>query len=140
MKRTPLKSDPEKRRQFVERGRQPIERNVSVAPINRERKAKLAAEQFGDGPYAAWLRSLPCVCCGRWEKDRIHVHHVKSRAAGGTERDLVPLMYDCHDRGHVGGWQTFERRAGVDLRMEADALWLRWRSFATGTYGFPPGR
>lgn len=104
--------------------------------MNPERKAERHAEQFGDGPYAAWLRTQPCACgCGRWERDRMHLHHVRSRGAGGTERDLVPMHFACHDAGHVRGWQTFERERGVDLRMEADALWLRWSAFAGSTYG-----
>lgn len=136
MKRTaPLRSDHAKTRDWLERSRTelkrtPLERHTPIAPVNQERKARLREEQFGeDGAYAAWLRTQPCVCCGRWERDRMHCHHVLSRARGGSERDMVPLLFSCHDAGHTGGWQTFERTRGVDLRMEADRLWLRWAAW-----------
>ena len=133
-RRTPLKSDPVKVREWTEASRKPLPRMVRVKAVNPKRKARLRLVQFGDA-YVAWLHTLPCVCCGRWERDKMHAHHVVSRARGGTERDLVSLHAECHERGHTGGWQTFQKRRGVDLRLEADRLWLRWLAFATAEKG-----
>jgi hypothetical protein len=118
--------------------RTPLKR-VRLRKVNPERKAALHTAQFGeDDAYAGWLRTQPCVCCGRWERDRMQCHHVVSRACGGTERDMVPLFWECHVAGHVGGWQTFEVRRGVDLRLEADRLWLRWAAFAMDRQAMGP--
>jgi hypothetical protein len=107
--------------------RTPLKR-VRLRKVNPERKAALHTAQFGeDDAYAGWLRTQECACgCGRWEKDRMHLHHSVSRGAGGDYRTMVPLHWSCHERGHTGGWQTFERERGVDLREKADVLWGRW--------------
>lgn len=136
LKRSPMppRKAPLKSGAPLPRSETPMKRS-RVNPINAERAAERHTAQFGEGPYAAWLRTQPCVCCGRWERDRMHCHHVVSRARGGTERDMVPLHHECHSAGHTMGWQTFEKRRGCDLRLEADRLWLRWLSFAGSTYG-----
>ena len=47
---------------------------------------------------------------------------------------MVPLCPACHARFHDRGPSAFP---GVDLRMEADRLWLAWRAFVRGVQGPP---
>lgn len=101
----------------------PLQRAKGVRKVNPERKARTDAVAWGDGNYARWLRTLGCLVCGRGPAD---CHHVRSRAAGGRESDLVPLCRACHGLVHHVGPESFATRYGVDLRMEADRLWLRW--------------
>lgn len=73
------------------------------------------------GSHAETIRQLRCcVCAAPPPSDP---HHVQSRGAGGTKRDLVPLCRHCHDYGHSRGWQTLEREANINLREIADELW-----------------
>ena len=130
MRRTPLA-----RRKPLPRATKPMKRS-RLNPINRERRAKLHEVQFGAGDaYANWLRSLGCVVCGRGSAG---CHHVKSRGAGGKESDQVPLCAPCHHLVHHVGAETFPQRYGIDLRMEADRLWLRWRAFVAQPPWEPP--
>jgi HNH endonuclease len=43
-------------------------------------------------------------CCGPMKAEEIHVHHVKSRGAGGHDRveNLVSLCWLCHQKVHEG--------------------------------------
>jgi hypothetical protein len=59
----------------------------------------------------------------------MHLHHSVPRSRGGTYRDLVPMMWDCHSAGHTMGWKTFQQRRGCELEWEAARLWLRWQAF-----------
>ncbi len=87
-------------------------------PYNRKRRKKLYEKNFGD--YAAIIRAMPCCVCGR--RPPSDPAHVRSRGAGGTKRDLVPLCRRCHDeQGH--GIKTFQRKHDIDLVALAASLW-----------------
>ena len=82
------------------------------------------------GPLCSYARTQPCLVCGRCPSV---AHHVKSRGSGGTDTvgkgshgNVVPLCLGCHDRGHVMGWQTFQKRTGLDLTCEAEKLFRRY--------------
>lgn len=92
-------------------------RRSAIRRVNRARKARLQAKQFGE--QAALCRTLPCCVCG----SRPAVpHHVVSRGAGGLDRDCAPLCPECHLTVHFQGWQSFQREWGVDLAAVAREL------------------
>ena len=50
-----------------------------------------------------------CRRCGwrassRWDRSRLHAHHVVDRARGGRDRldNLITLCADCHVKAHSG--------------------------------------
>lgn len=91
----------------------------------RKRKPK------ADGPlrsqtHLAYVRDLGCGI-GGCHCQPVHAHHHRSAATAGTA--LTPSDFWCvnlchvhHREGHDGGWKTFERKYGVDLRQHA--LWV----------------
>jgi len=102
MKRTPLR-----RKTAMKRSSRPM------AKVNRKRKAKRHAAQFG--PQAQWCREQPCWVCNRPPPS--DPHHVVSRGAGGTDEHTVPLCRTCHTLTHArhGG----KRLNGADLVASA---------------------
>lgn len=123
---------------------QAITRSTRLAPVNRERKAKVFARNFGERAKA--VRAMVCLVIARnatvalgtvnryeaWEHSAsrcsswlVQAAHVRARGMGGAKgdrRDLVPLC-DRHHR-ESGEFRTsqrtdFERRYGLDLQAEA---------------------
>src|SRR5688572_28455712 len=93
---------------------------------NPRRRASRLAEQFG--PKSDWIRSLPCLIEHRAPGPHVAVQaaHVRSRVAGGTSSDLVPLCWDCHGWQHVAGIVTFQDEVGVNLTVAARMLEYFW--------------
>jgi len=93
-------------------------RDAARAAVRRER---------GFGKRAEAVRSMVCLvhthgraeqCMSRgcgWSDPA----HVRSRGAGGTRRDLVPLCRACHMAQHSEGIRSFEARVGLDLAEHA---------------------
>lgn len=86
-------------------------RRTPLRRVNPERRAKLRERQFG--PHATRIRALPCCVCGADPPS--DPAHIRSRGAGGTSRDLVPLCRRCHREQHAAGIETFQRDHDVDL-------------------------
>ena len=94
MKRTPLKrGKPLTRKTRLARTRASLERKGRINPVNRKRRKKAYARNFGD--YADVIRGLPCDTCGAPPPS--DPSHAKSRGAGGSRRHLVPQCRVCHD-------------------------------------------
>jgi hypothetical protein len=106
----------------LERGEGP-QRKTAVNPVNRARKKKRHARDFGG--KAGWIRTLPCVVSG--QRVGIQVAHVKSRGAGGDAKWTVPLRWDLHQEQHTVGILTFQERHRVDLMAEAIRLERMWQ-------------
>lgn len=66
---------------------------------NPERMAKRRADAFG--PQAELCRALRCCVCGFPPPS--DPEHVRTRGAGGKDRDTVPLCRSCHDLRHAKG-------------------------------------
>lgn len=120
MKRTPLK-----RKSW-------LNRHAPLRPVNRKRRFRLRGTQYTAGmAYDDWIRSKPCACCGRG--DHIEAAHVRSRGAGGTAEDQIPLCCFCHYDQHNGGWlpESHDKRSGHkgiqitqgDAEALAESLW-----------------
>jgi len=109
-----------RRRKYL-RSKTPIRRKTPLRAVNPERRRWLYEHQYGG--YADIIRSLACCVC--WRPGPSDPHHVRSRNAGGSKRDLVPLCRQCHDRYHSIGRNTFAERFNVDLAEIAKKLWRK---------------
>ena len=116
----------------TEKARAWIERRSPLPKVNRKRKAKLHAEQFGPPGFGDFVRSRGCVvarqmgsvagCLGPMQ----HCHR-KSRAAGGKWRDnSFCACLAHHAEEHNMGQETFERAYGLDLDLEACVVTHQW--------------
>jgi RNase P subunit RPR2 len=85
--------------------RSPIKRS------NPARKRKRLVEAFGSRERVEVIRRTPCVVCGVVPSENAHV---RSRGAGGTWRDVVPLCKDHHREQHAGA-VTFQARHQINL-------------------------
>lgn len=66
VKRTPLRADPEKVREWLRKSRKPLARKTRLAPLGR-RAARLRASEPDIGPLAPleWRRAVYAACGGR---------------------------------------------------------------------------
>lgn len=97
-----------------------MRRRTRIRPVNTARRKVRYEAAFG--PHAEWVRRLPCCVPTCRQGPPSDPAHVRSRAAGGTWRDLVPMCRAHHDEQHRTGIETFQARHGVDLRALAAAL------------------
>ena len=73
---------------------------------------------------------MPCVIPGC---DQLgEAHHVKTRGAGGSDKDQIPMCHDHHMEGHTGGWKTFEEKYSINLRVIADVIYQAWKKLGYG--------
>lgn len=90
----------------------PLKRHSPLRRWNRERAAKRFEVAFGE--RGALVRKLPCLV-GQGCYGCIEAAHARSRGAGGTRRDLVPLCFAHHSEQHRIGRQSFELKHGLNL-------------------------
>lgn len=94
--------------------------------LAESRDEKYARQYGGPGypekDYRTYVVLRPCCACRA--NDSIEAHHVKTRAAGGTWKDLVPLCNGCHTEYHqrYGSVVRFREAYGVDLADVARKL------------------
>lgn len=101
------------------RSKSALRRSGRVSPVNRERKTKRYARDFGD--EADLVRALPCLITGTTPSEPAHV---TSRGAGGGRFDLVPLSPEMHRQQHEVGILSFQACHNLDLREIADRIAL----------------
>lgn len=104
MKRTPLAR------------KKALARHKRMSPVNRKRKAALWATQYGSLARVIAVKALPSVVSGRTPCVNAHV---RSRGAGGTYRDIVPLTDAEHRELHAIGIASFQAKYNVSLTAEA---------------------
>lgn len=101
-----------------------LSRKTPLSPRNVGRRARAFAEAFGE--RGAAVRAMPCLCLDLLPYDRcsgpIEAAHVRSRGAGGTRRDLVPLCQRHHRAQHSEGIKSFANGFGLDLQAEAQRI------------------
>lgn len=103
-------------------------RRKPLKRVNPERRARNFAKHYLSEEYVWWIHSLPCLGCGGGRGD-IHAAHVRSRGAGGTWRDIIPLCADCHHTQHTQGWGELESLYGLTkdaAAAEAAQLAAEW--------------
>lgn len=92
--------------------RTPLNRRTPLKKANRKRQRARFERAYGSPANVERIRNTPCVICGRTPSEAAHV---RSRGAGGTWRDIVPLCSEHHREQHQVGIATFERRHKIDL-------------------------
>lgn len=68
-----------------------------------------------DRAYLAWIRSLPCLVCGRGPSNAHHSNFGKGMGQRSHDHTAVPLCHkdhmDFHSvSGHFKGWQKARRK------------------------------
>jgi len=99
--------------------RTPLNRKTPIKKANAKRKRTRFARAYASGDNVARIQAMPCVVCGRAPSEAAHV---RSRGAGGTWRDIVPLCRDHHRIQHAMGIRSFEERFDVDLAAIAATI------------------
>lgn len=107
-------------------------------PLRRRGKRRFSKHQ--DDPYLRWIATQPCLIAGRSWFGRlggehphhclgdIVAHHVTSKAAGGTDRETLPMCVGAHEEVHRTGQATFARRYGLDWIAELAHCLARWEA------------
>lgn len=120
----------EARSKAAEKYQAKVEANGGRTPIksaNRERKAKLHDRNFGR--KRNWIVTLPCCvpAPAPAHDGPIHGAHVRSRGAGGTWKDLVPMCAWHHRQQHLLGIETFEMMYDIVLSELARRYERDWQ-------------
>jgi hypothetical protein len=93
----------------LRRGR-PLRRKTRLRTLNRTRIKARRAKQFAE--QSALARSLPCFTCGAPPPS--DPSHLKTRGAGGTDCDVIPMCRRCHDDLGSTGIHSFFVKRGLD--------------------------
>ena len=83
----------------------------TTAGRKSERTKALFARNFHSRERVEWIRDLPCALTGL--EGQSHNAHMKSRGAGGTYEDIVPLSFRGHRDYDELGEEEFEARYGT---------------------------
>lgn len=69
-----------------------------------------------DPDHLEKVRQLPCYLSGIFEGclGIVHTHHVKTKGAGGSDRQVIPLCAIHHNETHRRGVKSFARKYGID--------------------------
>jgi hypothetical protein len=85
-----------------------------------------------DAGFLAYLRTLPCLVCGRrcWGFDHVEAAHLESCRYGDAE-NAVPLCGSAHHREgkfslHQLGRERFEKHWEVNLKVAAVQGYARY--------------
>jgi hypothetical protein len=129
-RKKPLEPDPEKVKAWLEKSRQELKKSP-LKRANKKRREALFKRSFLSKERVKWVRAQPSVVSGRTP---CIGHHVKSRGAGGTYRDIVPLTQDEHLEIHNRGRLTCEEKWGVDLEQAAINTQEAWEKATRRTH------
>lgn len=116
------------------RGRKTLNRGKRINPENTDRVRDQWAIAYHSEAFCAWLRSLNCAVGGCLSA-RIEVAHAKSRGAGGTWKDCLPLCTRHHESQHSLGIETFEKKVGFRLADAADKVHGEWKIYSNQDVG-----
>lgn len=132
----PLRSDPAKLRAWQDASRTELERTGPLPKRNAKRKAKRAADDHTYGSFYRWVRdNHGCAVAGEGDEcfGEIDGHHIRSVGAGGRDAaNVSPLCRKHHTLWHTIGPKAFDARFFNDLRLYAEALWIRYCSLFDG--------
>jgi hypothetical protein len=94
----------------------------------QSRRARLFERSFHSEERVLFIKSLPCEVTGRLS-DTVVNAHTRSRGAGGTYKDIVPLLSEVHqhfDEMPEAKWQTIYRRSKQSVRDRAYVYQQLW--------------
>ena len=84
-------------------------------------------EQFFSKARVRWVKGLSCSVPGCYSNPCDNAH-IRSRGAGGTYRDIIPLCRYHHVEQHTAGIKTFAFKYGLDLKELAKATASAWEA------------
>jgi len=141
MRRSPIKRNVDRIRAWVQKHRKPIPHRTRIAPINRERRAKRYAKQFGI--KSEWLREVQeyCPVSGRAKGlECAHVgrtlKHGHRRGGGAGKKFIILLHWLVHrdyddfaisDEDFAGRWRGWTRAEIDELAQSWELAWQRER-------------
>lgn len=161
-RRTPLRSDPEKTRDWNRRSRTTAKRaprGAGLKRVSKKRRASIEARRntvIPDGPrepvtddhdhaFRSWVSLLTCaVLLGR-ERVRVDPAHVRCvRRNGdwlarpdGWEGNIIPLSRHEHEDQHSMGIDSYQRARALDMPTAAvvvgEAYKRGWTAFSLST-------
>ena len=128
-RRKALRANPETHREWQRRSRDKqieAQRNGKACKsrIKARRKSKqerdaYVRKYYGSQDRLLRIKATPCAVCGELPSEN---HHVRSKGAGGTWENVVPLCARHHRAFHDLGYYTFSNRYGIDLAEVAERL------------------
>lgn len=86
--------------------------------------------------YKAWIRTLPCLCCGiEHRSEAAHTGTDGSMSMKASDYSTVPLCANCHTQApdcyhSAGGKRRMERRIGQRFADICDRLRREWKERA----------
>src|ERR1051325_11372231 len=106
-------------------------RRSPVEPRNRPRKGPPRSEA-----YKEWIRSLPCIGCGReGPSEPAHTGVDGGMSMKASDYSCVPLCRECHTQAprayHRIGKRDFETEREISLRDAVEQLNEIWRQQAS---------
>jgi len=105
IKRTPLKSDPEKRRAWLARSRLAEAARRVRNPLKKRGAKYHDKRKRAFGKKAEFVRAQDCDTCGA--PGPSDVSHYPSRGAGGRSEHTFPQCRRCHADMHQYGVDSF---------------------------------
>jgi hypothetical protein len=114
------------RKKPLKRGAPP-KRSSKPIPPRKKDPSKRAWAKHRDLAYQKWIKTLPCLICGRSPVDPAHV--IKRSRGSDDRRNLLPLCR-WHHNDQEGKNAEFEMRYGVDLTAMALALDVQYEGTA----------
>jgi hypothetical protein len=99
-----------------------------VRPAERRLRRRSYAKRgpARDWKYLAWVRSLPCLVCGRAPAEAAHTGSDGGLRQKSSDYSCVPLCREHHTMAsrsyHAGSRAEFERRHGIDLAVVVENL------------------
>ena len=94
----------------------------------KDRRARLFERNFHSQERVRFIKSLPCEVTKRPSETVVNAH-MKSRGAGGTYRDIVPLSSVVHQHFDEMPESVFERtykRSKASVRVRAEYYQQLW--------------
>lgn len=89
-----------------------------IAKVSAKKLAHKAAERaLGASEHMAWVKSLPCICCGAVAPSE--AHHVTGDKMPRSDFRVIPLCYACHrgPDGYHNAKRKWVARNGPDYML-----------------------
>lgn len=89
---------------------------MSASQVRNTRPIDVSLRLKRNPKYLAYLRRLPCECCGREPSDPAHTGNTgKGMGMKAWDLDAIPLCRRCHDRYHAIGELAWLDETGIRL-------------------------
>lgn len=136
-RKKPLRSDPEKTREWQRRSRRNnslkrsrLDRKTRLNPVNAKRRRKEFRRAYGSEARVKWVKAQPCIICGSTPSDNAHIEGGGAGRKADADK-VVPLCHSHHrtapDSYHaLGGKDAFEREHSIDLEAVCERIGDEW--------------